>query len=531
MTDTAPAAVLSTQPPEPDPEPPGLSPVELARWAWRQLTSMRTALVLLLFLALGSVPGSLIPQERVDARAVSLWRANHPTLAPMFDRVGLFHVYGSVWFSAIYILLMVSLVGCIVPRLGVYWRAVTATPPPAPRNLGRLPVSLTASVDSTPAAVAEAAARLLRRRRFRVNLARVAADDSVSVSAQRGYLREAGNLLFHLSVVVVLLAFAIGDMFGYRGGVILISGQTFTNARQSYDDYAPGAFFGDWRLNPFNLKLDAFKASFLSTGPQVGQPSAFSADLTYQAEPGSTPRRTTLRVNHPLTIGGTSVFLVGNGYAPIVTVRDGSGKVVFSGPTVFLPQDGSYASWGVVKVPDAQPAQLGFEGLFLPTYGYDKTRGPYSRFPDALAPALSLSAYRGDLGLGSGVPQSVYSLQKRDLTAIKNSSGAPVTLTIPLGGTRRLPDGAGSITFDGVQRWAKLQFSSTPAEPLALGGVLLGLLGLLGSLYVRPRRLWVRARPDSTGTHLEVGGLDRHGHSGLDAAVHELVDDIRKATT
>ena len=96
------------------PEAPGappLAPREFARWAWRQLTSMRTALVLLFLLALASVPGSVVPQEAVDAVRAAQWRQQHSTLAPIYDKLGLFSVYDSVWFSAIYLLLMVSLVG------------------------------------------------------------------------------------------------------------------------------------------------------------------------------------------------------------------------------------------------------------------------------------------------------------------------------------------------------------------------------------------------------------------------------------
>ena len=68
---------------------------ELVRWAWRQLTSMRTALVLLLLLALAAVPGSVIPQEGVDALAASRWKEDHPELTPVYERLGLFSVYDS----------------------------------------------------------------------------------------------------------------------------------------------------------------------------------------------------------------------------------------------------------------------------------------------------------------------------------------------------------------------------------------------------------------------------------------------------
>ena len=529
MTDLVDTPPLSSQPNPPDESPGSLTVRELARWAWRQLTSMRTALILLILLGLAAIPGSLVPQERVDARAVSMWRSSHRTLTPLYDKLGLFHVYGSAWFSAIYILLMVSLIGCILPRLKVYWRAATASPPAAPRSFSRLTSCTIGEGGDDAGSVAVRAAQILRRQHFRVILTTDRETGTATVAAQRGYLREAGNLLFHLSVVVVLVAFALGDLFGYRGGVIVVTGQTFTNSQQSYDDYVPGSFFGSDRLDPFSLTLDEFNASFLAAGPEIGQPTAFSADLTYRPGPGEAELTKTLEVNHPLTIGNSSVFLVGNGYAPIVTVADGNGKVVYSGPTVFLPENGTYASWGVIKVPDAKPTQIGFEGQFLPTYAYDKTVGAYSQFPDALAPALSLTAYTGDLGLGKGIPQSVYVLDKQRLKVERDKTGKPQTFTIPMGQTRRLAGNAGTIRFDGVERWARLQLSTTPGERFALAGIVLGLLGLMGSLYVRPRRIWVRAHRSGSGSEIEIAGLDRREGRGLDEALTRLLADLTEA--
>lgn len=538
MTEIDTTTLRGTQPIEPEQTPGALSPLELGRWAWRQLTSMRTALVLLMMLGLAAIPGSLVPQERVDPNAVANWQAAHPSLTPLYTKLGMFHVYGSVWFSAIYLLLMISVIGCILPRTRVYWRAVTAAPPRAPRNLGRLPAFASATSRADPRQVVEAAARTLRRGHYRVTVAHEPETGISTVSAQRGYLREAGNLLFHLSLVVVLVAFAAGDLFGYRGDVNLVEGQTFANIEEAYDDYNPGAFFTADRLPPFDLKLDDFKVSYLTSGPQLGQPTSFRADLAYHRSPADAAKATGLEVNHPLTIDGTSVFLVGNGYAPVITVRDGTGKVVYSGPTVFLPTSTTYASWGVVKAPDASPTQLGFEGQFLPTYGYARGVGAYSQYPDTLAPALSLTAYTGDLGLGSGIPQSVYSLNKTHLNAVRDDTGKPLRITIGLGQTRRLPGGVGSISFDGVRRYARLQLSSVPASTWALGGVVLGLIGLLGSLYIRPRRIWVKARPNDAdldpvdgATLVEIAGLEQRERKGLDIAVADLLDEITKATT
>src|SRR6476659_8699289 len=159
---------------------------ELFRWGWRQLTSMRTALVLLLLLALAAIPGSVIPQSGVDSLKTSRWQADHPDLTPIYQRLGLFSVYDSAWFAAIYTLLMVSLVGCIIPRLFVYWRGYRKPPPPAPRNLTRLPDHASYTTDEEPSLVLERAGRQLSTRH------RVSTGDGW-VAAERGQLREAGN--------------------------------------------------------------------------------------------------------------------------------------------------------------------------------------------------------------------------------------------------------------------------------------------------------------------------------------------------
>ena len=530
QTDPAPGAGGSaTQPPRPPSAPPALSPVELSRWAWRQLTSMRTALVLLFLLALAAVPGSVVPQRNIDAAKVANWQDAHPALTPVYEKLGLFSVYGSVWFSAIYLLLMVSLVGCIVPRLGIYWRGFRAAPPRTPRHLGRLPQSRRFELDEDADDVLARATAALRRRRYRV----VVSDSDVA--AERGYLREAGNLLFHLSVLVVLVGFAFGQLFGFKGGVVTVVGQGFSNSLSQYDDFSPGRLFQPDDLSPLSLQVKDFHVKFLASGPQMGQPESFDADLTYSAEPGAPEKKHDLAVNHPLTVDGTSVFLVGHGYAPVVTVKDGNGDVAYQGPVVFLPQDSSFASFGVVKAPGAAPEQLGFEGLFLPTYGFTMQRGPFSQFPDTLDPVLSLVPYHGDLGLGSGKPQSVYSLDKKGLETFPNSDpslGPTARIKLKPGQTVTLPDGKGSIRFDRVDRWVKLQVSHSPGKGVALGGVVLGILGLMGSLFIRPRRAWVRVtrRQDDDGarrTVVELAGLDRSSGGDLAGEVDELERLVR----
>ena len=504
---------------------------ELVRWAWRQLTSMRTALVLLLLLALGAIPGSVIPQQGVDALKTQNWQAAHPHLTPIYDRLGLFGVYHSAWFAAIYLLLMVSLVGCIVPRLFVYWRGYRADPPTAPRNLSRLPDHAAYTTEEEPDAVLRRAARLLSRR-HRVSTGPTT-DEGGWVAAERGQLREAGNLLFHLSVLVVLVGFGIGSLFGYKGGVILVVGNGFSNSLTQYDDFAPGGLFKASRMEPFCFTVHDFKVQWLDSGPRQGMARGFQAPLTYrescQGDPStwSAQKSYDLRVNHPLTIGGTQIFLIGHGYAPVITVRDAAGHKVYDGPTIFLPESANFESFGVVKAPGLTPGRdIGLEGLFYPTYAL-VNGNPVNVMGDDRNPTLSMLAYVGDLGLDSGVPQSVYAMDKAGMTELKKPDGKAFRILLQPHQTVELPNGAGTVTFHGVKHWTRLQISRTPDVWLTLLGVILALVGLLGSLFIRPRRVWVRARREGRTTLVEVAALDRSGGGELTAVLSSVVDSLQ----
>ncbi len=492
--------------PAPDRRTGELNVGELVAWTWRQLTSMRTALILLLLLALAAIPGSIIPQSDVDSLKTSNWQAAHPKLTPIYENLQLFSVYNSAWFSAIYILLVLSLVGCIIPRCLVYLRALRAKPPVAPRNLTRLADHTVHTTELEPDEVLARAAVVLRKRRYRL----LTGQDG-AISAEKGYLREAGNLLFHLSVLIVLVGFAIGTLFGYKGGVIVLEGGGFSNTLSQYDDFAPGSLFDADAMEPFHFDIESFSAQWLVDGPRAGMAYKFSSRLNYRETPSSPEKTYDLRVNHPLKIGGTEVFLIGHGYAPSFTITDGDGNVTDTGPVIFLPLDQTFRSVGVVKLPAASPEQLGLEGEFYPTWSLDADGFPYSAFGNALDARVSVLAYAGDLGLDSGAPQSVYSLRKDGVRLLKNKDGRIFRLDLEQGQTIELPNGLGSVRYDGFERWNKIQISRTPGIHVALTGVILALVGLLGSLFIRPRRVWLRVRAEDGVTLVELAGLDRSG--------------------
>jgi cytochrome c biogenesis protein len=493
------------------------------RFLWTQLTSMRTALILLFALALAAIPGSLVPQRRISPVRVTDFINEHPTLGPIYDKVGLFSVYSSPWFSAIYLLLFVSLVGCIIPRVGVYAKALRARPPKTPRNLGRLPAYAQAEISESDDGVLDRAAAALRRRHYRVDT------ESDSVAAERGYLREAGNLVFHVSLVFVLVGVAIGALFGFRGTSVVIVGQGFSNNLTQYDDFSAGGRFTEKNLVPFSVTVKDFDVKF-ETGPvQRGAARLFHANVEVTERPGAAPRQEALEVNKPLHIGGTTVHLIGHGYAPKVTVRDGQGNVAFSGPVVMLPQDSNFTSVGAIKAPDARPERLAFEALFLPTAVLDD-QGPHSIFPDALNPALFANVWYGPPKVETGKPENVYALDTAGLSQLKQSDGQPVRVALKVGDGVNLPNGKGSIQLDGWVRWIKLQVGATPGVPISLIALGFAIAGLCLSLFVRPRRVWIRVRGGEAGHRVvEVGGLDRaDARAGLGEDVAELAAEVSR---
>ncbi|WP_144715062.1 cytochrome c biogenesis protein ResB [Curtobacterium pusillum] len=502
---------------------PKLGLIGYVRFFWRQLTSMRTALFLLMLLALAAIPGSLVPQRTADPNGVVQYQADHTKLYPILDKLQVFDTYTSVWFSAIYLLLFVSLIGCIIPRTKHHWQALRTRPPKTPVRLTRLAGYQKVAVDgaeATPEHAVTRAMSILKRSGYRVERF------GDSVSAERGYLRETGNLVFHAALVGVLLAVGVGGGFGYTGQRLLVEGQTFSNVLGSYDSFNPGRWFQQSDLKGYNLTLDKFVTKYEERNlDALGQALDYSATVTSQ-EKGGAKKTSRLGVNDPLHVGGTNVYLLGNGYAMSVTVRDGDGNVAFKDTVPFLPQDANYTSLGVIKVPDSEPDQLGIRGFFYPTASKLSTGAYASAYPDDENPLLTLQVYTGDLGLDDGVPQSVYTLNTGGLKQIAGTDASTASLELKPGQTKKLPDGAGSITFDGVKRYVSLDVHHDPSQLWVGGFAVLSVLGLLTSLFVPRRRVWVKVVPrpgaEDGEYDLEYAGLARGEDPNLERAVADI---------
>jgi cytochrome c biogenesis protein len=496
------------------------------RTAWRRLTAMRTALLLLFLLAVAAVPGSLLPQRPVNPAKTAEYLKQHGGWGRFLDSIGMFDVFGSVWFAAIYLLLFVSLVGCLVPRIRVHARALRRKPLPAPRNLDRLPESGRFETSATPAEYA-AAARAELGRRWRVEQ-RQEESGATTLSAEKGYTRETGNLIFHVALLASLILIAVGRLFSYEGQLVVMQGHGFCNAVFNYDSWNPGRLAAEGKVHPAPFCIDKLR-KFTATYTAEGEPSTFRADVTYRADVHAPEQDASISVNHPLRLEGDRVYLLGHGYAPRVTVRMPDGTVrqdteVFipSDPTTLL-SEGAFSLYGK----DGAKKDIGISGLFAPTPVDEGSGKLGSSSPQVDNPQLSIFVYEGDL-TGSGQPHSVYSIDTSEMTKVGAAN-------LKVGQTTKLPGGV-SVTFDGWVPWASLQISHDPAQGYLLISALAMVAGLLASLAVRRRRVWLRLSPSAPGdpaspTVVTVGGLARSDSGNFAGEFAGLLERLRSAGT
>jgi cytochrome c biogenesis protein len=498
------------------------------RNTWRGLTSMRTALVLLFLLALAAIPGALLPQRSLNAQKVEQYIIDRPTLGPWMDRFELFDVFSSFWFTAVYVLLFISLVGCILPRVFDHYRALRTPPVRAPRNLARLTHHYSETVERSADEVVDRARKQLRG--WRTEVREGTEDGEITLSAEKGYTRELGNLAFHLALVGLLVAIAVGKLFGYEGSVIVIAdnGPGFcTTSPAVFDSFRAGNVNDGTGIAPICVRVKDFKADYL----QNGQAEMFTSNIEYQAGADlqtNTWRSTKIQVNHPLRVAGDRLYLQGHGFAPTFTVTFPNGQTRTE-TIQWRPDDArTFLSSGVLRIDppggmyatdeERRKNQIAIEGLFAPTallHGNLLT----SSFPVMNDPAVAVDIYRGDTGLDTGKPQSLFSLDPELIKQGRLTKEARVNLRP--GESTTLPNGT-KVTFDGAQEFVNLQVSHDPAQQWVLVSAVAMMAGLLVSLLVKRRRIWVRVYPaegeagtvDQRRTVVEMGGLARTDQAG-----------------
>ena len=242
---------------------------------------MRTALILLFLLAVAAVPGSLLPQRPLNPDKTAAYIASHGAWGRFLDALGMFDVFGSVWFAAIYLLLFVSLVGCLDPahpRARPRGRPQAAAGAAQPRPAAR--VGHRSRPSASPPSTRPRRAR--RSAGAGGSSERAETSGAITLSAEKGYSRETGNLIFHVALLVSLVLIAVGRLYSYQGSKIVVQGTRLLQHRsRSYDSWKPGRFAAEGKVSPAPFCIDEV-TKFTAKYTSDGEPIEFRADVTYR---------------------------------------------------------------------------------------------------------------------------------------------------------------------------------------------------------------------------------------------------------
>lgn len=416
---------------------------------WRLLTSVDFAVAQIIFLVLLAAVGMTIRQlpdfafrsasdyamamEDIHARYDPLMGAG---LVDVLDRLSVFSIFRSAWFSAGLTVLVISIVACTLDRTPKLWRGVAdvRVVQSEPYFDPRLPDR--AVMDGIGP---EAVHGVLRASGFRVREA-ATPDGTRFLYGDRHQYTKLATLLTHAGLVTFLIAAAVTSRLGDEQGLVVPEGSSLTVQPIG----TPGL------LLVKNLDFEA-------PGFETGQASDFTTDLAVYRD-GQQIARKTIRVNDPLSVGGYTFHQNGFGPAPYLVVRNAEGRPLWDA-AVPLTDEAAGSPYGIVGVPGGD---LGLQLLLR-------------RGEDGAAVVLILP-YRvvGTNPDGSPIPENF----------------TPIALAPGERATAR--DIGLSIELRSVDEYTLLIAKSDPGQGLVWLAFMLLIVGITITFYLPRRRVWAR---------------------------------------
>lgn len=382
----------------------------------------------------------------------------------VLDRLDVFHVFSSWWFSLALVLLLVSIVACTIDRTPRLWREVADVRVVQPEAYFDPRLPNRAATDRVPLEAVRAA---LRRHRFRLREAEL--DGVHFVYGDRNQYTKLATLLTHTGLVLFLVAAAVTTKLGFERGLAVPIGDTQTVQAIGTPDL-----------------LVVKNYDFEAPGLDTGQASDFTTDLGV-FQNGREIARKTIRVNDPLSVAGFTFHQNGFGPAPDLLISDRVGRPLWSGPVPLTDSVGDVPV-GTLDVP-GRPAGLQLL-LDRSTDGSAQVVIlPYVAAPTASDPG----------GVATGRPVGL-------------APGA----SAPIAGTDF------SVAVRSISAYSVLIAKSDPGQGivwLAFGSL---IAGIVITFYLPRRRVWARLAPDG-GLSL-VARADRY--VDLEREFGALLDDL-----
>ena len=303
------------------------APVPLIRRPWFAfLSSMRFAVALLSLLGIASIIGTVLQQGQPLANYLVKFG---PFWTEIFGFLGLFDVYASGWFVLIMLFLVLSVSLCLWRNIPPFMREMKSYRLKASRQ------SLAAMRHSTllegGGITPEVAQRYLAVQGFSSKTA-VRDDGSVLVAAKKGAMNKWGYIFAHAAIVVICLGGLIDSNLLLKAG--MLAGKIVPDNEAMFaNDFKPESTLGAGNISfrgnvniiegqsadvvflnadkgmlvqdlPFSVELKKFHIDFYNTG----MPKDFASDLVVTDKESGKKIEQTIRVNHPLTLHGITIY-------------------------------------------------------------------------------------------------------------------------------------------------------------------------------------------------------------------------------
>jgi len=455
---------------------PAVAASDVTDRIWRFFISMRTGLLLILALGLLSLVGTLLVQAPagLDPASYTSWLASihskYGGWTPVFDKLGFFSVFTSIWFKSITVLLTTSVLACSVNRAPRLWKlAFHPRTRMSETFFTHAPLRASVVVPAEPDETMDYVREVLKSHRFRT--VDDPDDGGLNLYADRFRWGPFGTVMAHLSFVIILLGFFLSATTGFKNtGLIVPVGSTVQVGNGT----------------GLSVKAMAFNDAYY----EDGSPSDYASDLILYKN-GAQVDRQTIRVNHPMKAGGVSFYQSFFGEAAAVKVTDGAGKTLYDDAAAlqFQSDDGNHSI-----------GKFDIKGKGLTVYVIDVASGKTD--PNIRAGQLQLEVDQAG--------------KKEPIGTQVVDQGKPTTI-------------AGlTYTFQRTRQFTGLIVAHDPGAPFVWIGSTLLVLGLFMVFFFPHRRVWVRIRKTSGGSEVLCASTMKRDVA-FKPQFHQLITGIQLA--
>lgn len=460
-----------------------IRPLQATRRLWRLVQSRELVLTTLISLAAVVTLGATIPQRGwFSASEYSLWRAARPLFADIAETLGLNQVFTTWWFYTLLGLAALSLATVTLKRA---YRLLTAPTPTAPqwrwREVESCRNGAAAVVTGRPEEALGAAQGVLQQRGYQVEI------DEQLLYAHKGQVGTWGSVLFHLSFLLLFLGGVYSLLTRFDGWMVLTEGQTLADRSRDYVATRPGALAAN-SYQGFQLRLEKFVPTYQGrTGVD------YSSYVTIK-EPGQGEVQGVVRVNHPMSYDGATILGESYGFAPLLSIVDGSGSRMFHAYTnlAVLTEDAQ----DMVKVPNTNlivKVKM-YPDLVETQEGWSSA----SLLPRRPALYVEMDDYRN--APAAGLVRLGESLQMGELT----------------------------LTFRDLRYWSRFRIIRDGGEALIFAAFALGILGIALRYLFIGKQLWIRAEHFGGSTTLLLKAKARCCDALYAREVNKLAEELRE---